>query len=193
MEERFYTKTFTFHAVLCNVTKSLEKWKSPWDTILHVTCSRASRVADTLLKHWTTVPRLLKSIKTHIKCYLTASSSSSSLTNCRGTCKESTLSAICSRIRRWLPSVVGKRYVRDMTPPKTEPHQSKLLKPYIITGSECLFHMHRHSPAFSSWSLHRAEDLDLMPMDSVRLSSTGRTIWHTQTIMLNRHTSNPAQ
>lgn len=34
----------------------------------------------------------------------------------------------------------------------------------------------QHSPAFRSGSLHKDEDLDLMPMDSVRLSSTGRTI-----------------
>lgn len=52
--------------------------------------------------------------------YLAASSSSRSFTNCRGTCRESTLSAICSRIRRWLPSVVGKRYMRQMAPPNTE-------------------------------------------------------------------------
>lgn len=52
--------------------------------------------------------------------HLAASSSSSSFTNCRGTCRESTLSAICSRIRRWLPSVVGKRYMRHMAPPNTE-------------------------------------------------------------------------
>lgn len=52
--------------------------------------------------------------------HLAASSSSSSFTNCLGTCRESTLSAICSRIRRWLPSVVGKRYMRQMAPPNTE-------------------------------------------------------------------------
>lgn len=45
------------------------------------------------------------------------------------------------------------------------------------TGSWHL-HIKTHSPAFSSGSLHRDEDLDLMPTDSVRLSSTGRTIWH---------------
>lgn len=52
--------------------------------------------------------------------HLAASSSRRSFTNCRGTCRESTLSAICSRIRRWLPSVVGKRYMRQMAPPNTE-------------------------------------------------------------------------
>lgn len=52
--------------------------------------------------------------------HLAASSSSSSFTNCRGTCSERTLSAICSRIRRWLPSVVGNRYMRQMAPPNTE-------------------------------------------------------------------------
>lgn len=52
--------------------------------------------------------------------HLAASSSNRSFTNCRGTCRESTLSAICSRIRRWLPSVVGKRYMRQMAPPNTE-------------------------------------------------------------------------
>lgn len=52
--------------------------------------------------------------------HLAASSSSSSFTNCRGTCRERTLSAICSRIRRWLPSVVGNRYMRQMAPPNTE-------------------------------------------------------------------------
>ena len=41
------------------------------------------------------------------------------MTNCRGMCRERTLSAICSRTRRWFPSVVGKRYIRDMTPPNT--------------------------------------------------------------------------
>lgn len=117
--------------------------------------------------------------------YLTASSSSSSLTNWRGICRDSALSAICSRIRRWLPSVVGNRYVRDMTPPNTEADRNIVSQSCIQRSPVTkLSHRHRvqeddiwlHSPAFSSGSLHRDEDLDLMPMDSVRLSSTGRTI-----------------
>ena len=63
---------------------------------------------------------LINNIKTIFRRYLTASSSSSSLTNCRGICRERALSAICSRTRRWLPSVVGNRYIRDITPPNTE-------------------------------------------------------------------------
>ena len=63
--------------------------------------------------------------------YLTASSSSSSLTNWRGICRDSALSAICSRIRRWLPSVVGNRYVRDMTPPNTEADRNIVSQPCI--------------------------------------------------------------
>lgn len=43
-----------------------------------------------------------------------------------------------------------------------------------------LIFLKTHSPAFSRGSLHRDEDLDLMPIDSVRLSSTGRTIWQKQ-------------
>lgn len=81
--------------------------------------------------------------------YLAASSSSRSFTNCRGTCRESTLSAICSRIRRWLPSVVGKRYMRQMAPPNTD---------------------------FSKVSFRNEAYLDRTPNASVKLSSTGRTI-----------------
>lgn len=61
------------------------------------------------------------------KPHLAASSSNNSFTNCRGTCRESTLSAICSRIRRWLPSVVGKRYMRQMAPPNTEVQETEAL------------------------------------------------------------------
>lgn len=57
--------------------------------------------------------------------YLAASSSSRSFTKLRGTVRDSTLSAICSRTRRWFPSVVGKRYMRDIVPPNTGQDRSE--------------------------------------------------------------------
>lgn len=62
--------------------------------------------------------------------HLAASSSRSSFTNCLGMCNDSTLSAICSKILRWFPSVVGKRYIRQMAPPNTE----ELQPCYLCTG-----------------------------------------------------------
>lgn len=50
-----------------------------------------------------------------------------------------------------------------------------------VTKLTRLVHVGKHSPAFSSGSLHRDEDLDLMLVDPVKLSSTGRTIWHKHT------------
>lgn len=64
---------------------------------------------------------LLTTSMLKLQCsYLAASSSSSSLTNCLGMFNERTLSAICSSTRKWFPSVVGKRYIRDIVPPNTE-------------------------------------------------------------------------
>lgn len=56
-----------------------------------------------------------------------------------------------------------------------------LLNSHSVIQAADISFIETHSPAFSSGSLHRDEDLDLMPMDSVRLSSTARTIWHKHT------------
>ncbi len=66
--------------------------------------------------------------------YLAASSSSSILTNCLGMCRESTLSAICSRTRRWFPSVVGNRYIREIVPPNTASINQSMGA--VVTGME---------------------------------------------------------
>lgn len=82
--------------------------------------------------------------------HLAASSSSSSFTNCRGTWRERTLSAICSRIRRWLPSVVGNRYMRQMAPPNTEvrTQEDRLWEKWLQT---CL-----HGSPYSGLQGHQA-------------------------------------
>lgn len=40
---------------------------------------------------------------------------------------DKTLSAICSRTRKWFPAVVGKRYILDRAPPNTDRNTDQLI------------------------------------------------------------------